>query len=281
MVDGQSQRGVTASEAGLTRAQQLSIVLRTITEKGGVAEIGDIYAAVEEQLRGKRLSTQGRATLREVVNRHAVQKGYVHPHDPRRPGWRITSEGQRFVESERPSTAEAALNSARTAVRPLGPPINVEAEDLTDQEIDEAIGANALRIGLVDTGTESRLIRQRRGQQRLRDLALLNYSTMCAVCDVTDRALLVTSHIVGWAELPEARGVLSNVICLCTFHDALFERGYWSLSDNLVILRRSESASRTVSLLLGEARFRPPHRHTPHRLFLRWHRLRSHFDASK
>lgn len=73
---------VTPSQARLNREEQVRIILRAIVAKGGTAEMADIYAAVEEQLLGKRLSTQGKASLREVVNRHCVNKGYIYPHDP-------------------------------------------------------------------------------------------------------------------------------------------------------------------------------------------------------
>jgi hypothetical protein len=107
-----------------------------------------------------------------------------------------------------------------------GVPIDVESQDLTDEVIDLAIQEERLRMGIVPTDSAVTLARQRRGQERLRRLTLLNYDSMCALCDVNDLSLLITSHIVGWAEAPEARGMLSNVICLCQFHDVLFEQGY-------------------------------------------------------
>ena len=151
---------------------------------------------------------------------------------------------------------------------------------MPDDAIDKAIIANRLRIGVVWTGTESALVRQRRGQQRLRDLTLLNYSSTCAVCDVNSPTLLVTSHIVGWAEVPEARGILSNIICLCRFHDVLFEQGYWSLTDDLMVLRKPAQTSRTIASLLDNcSQFRKPRDHRPEPVFLRWHRLRWGLEA--
>lgn len=267
---------VTPSQAHLSREEQVRIILRAIVAKGGTAEMADIYAAVEEQLLGKRLSTQGKASLREVVNRHCVNKGYVYPHDPNIPGWRISSKGRFFIKDDELLTPNAILERARTAVHPSGTLVDVEAQDLTDEAIDNIIKTNRLRIGIVKTKTPTGLARQRRGQQRLRELTLLNYSSTCAVCDVSDPALLVASHIVAWADLPETRGLLSNVICLCRFHDVLFECGYWSLSDDLVVLRKAKQQSRTITTLLTDAtNFRRPFNHPPELLFLSWHRLRS------
>jgi len=156
----------------------------------------------------------------------------------------------------------------------VGPPIHVETKDLADEEIDQAIKANRLRIGIVGTDSETILARRRIGQQRLRELTLLNYSSTCALCDVNVPSLLVASHIVGWAKNPEARGILSNLICLCRFHDPLFEQGYWSLTDNLSVLRKSGEMGRIVALLLDPSiQFRKPSAHPPDPLFLQQHRL--------
>jgi len=269
-------RKVTATEFGLSRTDQVRIILSCILSNSGVAKMPVIYRAVEEHLCGSLLSNQGRASLREVVNRYAVREGYVYQHDPKNPGWRITPKGKGLVESEVPSDANTVLDKLRTQNRPSELSIDVEVQDLADNEIDEVIISNRLQIGIVETNTEIRLTRQRRGQQRLRELTLLNYSFTCAVCDVNNPALLVASHIVPWAVLPEIRGRLSNILCLCNFHDVLFEHGYWSLADDLNLLKRGQQASRTIEFLIGNAEgFRRPHNHSPEPQFLLWHRLQS------
>jgi predicted restriction endonuclease len=97
-------------------------------------------------------------------------------------------------------------------------PIDVEADDLPDEAIDVALQRKLLRIGCVNTGTDQAIVRIRRGQSRVRALTISNYQAMCAVCDVSELQLLIASHVVGWAEAPEHRGNLANVICLCRFH---------------------------------------------------------------
>ncbi len=42
-------------------------------ENGGSASIEDIYAAVEQEMRGAILSRQGRDTLRSLINRDTVR----------------------------------------------------------------------------------------------------------------------------------------------------------------------------------------------------------------
>ena len=157
--------------------------------------------------------------------------------------------------------------------------IDVVSQYLTDEEIDLAIREERLRIGIVSTDSVDTRTRQRRGQERLRRLTLSYYDKMCAICDVNEAALLITSHIVGWAEALEDRGKLSNIICLCRFHDVLFEQGYWSLTDDFNLLRKSQLSSRTIADLLDKAQqFRIPKDYPPASVFLRQHRLRWGFE---
>src|SRR5262249_44111028 len=121
----------------------------------------------------------------------------------------------------------------------LDTPISVEAEDYPDAALDIAIDREELRIDDVPTGDTIILARRRRGQSRLRLHALSNYENRCALCDVTEIELLIASHIVRWADNSEARGRLSNILCLCRMHDALFEGGYISVTDDLAVLKKS------------------------------------------
>lgn len=162
----------------------------------------------------------------------------------------------------------------------LDRPLDVEDEDLSGRALDLALGANKLRIGRISTDSAQAVVRQRRGQERLRRLVLTNYDSQCAVCDVADSTLLIASHIVPWAEDREARGDLRNVLCLCRFHDALFEQGYWSLTDDLKVIRRDRDSGSIVRTLLdAAASFRPPHQYPPDPRFLRRHRDRWRLKA--
>jgi hypothetical protein len=162
----------------------------------------------------------------------------------------------------------------------LDAPIDIEAEDLTDEAVDVALKANKLKLGNVETADQTMTARRRRGQDRLRRLVLSSYGVQCAVCDVTDLNLLIASHIVGWAEAPEHRGDLTNVICLCRIHDCLFERGYWSLDDGLRVLRQVPTTSAMLQLILEHTTsFRVPPAFGPASGFLQMHRIRSGFAA--
>lgn len=157
----------------------------------------------------------------------------------------------------------------------LDSPLDAEAEDLTDEALDFAIRAGRLKLGRVETEIRPAVARRRKGQDRLRTLALHDYAGQCAVCDVADLGLLIASHILRWADAPEHRGELANVLCLCRFHDALFERGYWSLTDDLRLIKRPPGGGRVVTAVMDAAQhFRPPKSFPPNPEYVRQHRSR-------
>jgi hypothetical protein len=156
--------------------------------------------------------------------------------------------------------------------------INVESEDLPDDALDFAIQNNRLALGILPASDQLALTRQRKGQQRIRLATLENYQRQCAFCDVKDNDLLIASHISRWADEPEHRGNLANLICMCHFHDVLFEKGYFTLSDNYEILKRKNVTSKTVLMLLKQMdKLRLPQTYNPASLFLHKHRLRTGF----
>src|SRR5262249_44380751 len=137
--------------------------------------------------------------------------------------------------------------------------------------------------GIVPTNTHQAQNRQRRGQNRIHQLTLQNYENCCAVCDVrADSRLLVASHIARWADDPEGRGDLSNVICLCRIHDGLFEAGYWSLTDGLELLMKESVPSKTIRQLLNAMiPFRRPLAHSPEPRFVKQHRERTDLESER
>ncbi len=158
--------------------------------------------------------------------------------------------------------------------------VDVEQIELQNEHIDQAIRNNRLHIGVVETGSALGVARRRKGQARLRELTLENYGYSCALCDVIDRRLLITSHVLSWAEGPTARGRLDNAICLCRFHDSLFETGYWSLTDDFRLVRRLNVSSSTIQFLLrNDVRFRLPRTNSPAPIFLQHHRTHHKFDG--
>ncbi|RLC54884.1 MAG: hypothetical protein DRI79_07350 [Chloroflexi bacterium] len=158
-------------------------------------------------------------------------------------------------------------------------PIDVEMEELPRDAIDFAIRRGKLRIGMVPARDELTMSRRRLGQSRIRWLCLHSYDHQCALCDIRNENLLIASHISRWADDPEARGVLSNVICFCRFHDVLFEYGYISLSDDYHVLKKGNVNSQTVARILDITNeFRLPKAYPPAPEFLQKHRVRTGFE---
>jgi predicted restriction endonuclease len=93
---------------------------------------------------------------------------------------------------------------------------------------------------------------------------------------------LVSSHIVRWGDDPESRGRLSNVLCLCRMHDALFEVGYISVADDLRVLKKPGVTSTVVRYLQRTAdRVRTARSHYPASVYLRLHRRRTGFEGTE
>ena len=101
-----NQNEVTGAQAGLSADDQIRIALETIVAHGEMATMQQIYQAADARLSPQRLSEQGRASLRRLVNNVAVEAGYIYPHDPQNPGWRITADGKLFLGTPKPAPEE-------------------------------------------------------------------------------------------------------------------------------------------------------------------------------
>lgn len=91
---------VTAAEAGLTKDKQYELIFKKILDKG-VLTTDEIYVVINAELQqnDQTLSTQGKATLRALINNMAVNEGYIYPYKKESPGWRLTPEGRELVLS--------------------------------------------------------------------------------------------------------------------------------------------------------------------------------------
>ena len=103
-----TQQMLTGAQAGLSSEMQIRIALKAIIENGGTAPMSNLYEAVEQHMNGAALSEQGKASLRNYINKVATEAGLVFPHDPNAPGWRITADGREFIET--PSAPEEIVD---------------------------------------------------------------------------------------------------------------------------------------------------------------------------
>jgi len=103
----------TGAQTGLSGSEQIIIALRTIESLGGVAQMQDIYRAVENHLGGNELSDQGKASLRRLISHEAVRAGYLFPYDADNPGWRITNKGRQFIRDREGNNASQLQGRGR------------------------------------------------------------------------------------------------------------------------------------------------------------------------
>lgn len=109
---------MSAADAELDRDEVVRLCLRCMVAAGGSATTVELYAAVEAHMGGARLSPNGRACVREYVNRYAVRTGLVLPHSADRPGWHITAEGRELVAAEQGVQDPAPAPSSPTPSSP-------------------------------------------------------------------------------------------------------------------------------------------------------------------
>ncbi len=76
-------------------------------------------------------------------------------------------------------------------------------------------------------------VKVRRGQEFFREAVLNNFNRCCGVSALSVRELLIASHILPWATNPNVRLNVDNGLCLSRIHDAAFDKGLITFSDEL------------------------------------------------
>lgn len=95
-----------------------------------------------------------------------------------------------------------------------------------------------------------RVIEARQQQSLFRQKVLSAFATSCAVTGITEPALLVAGHIIPWAKRKETRLDPANGLCLSPLLDKLFEGGYFTLTDNLIVKVASTKTSKGLATIL-------------------------------
>jgi hypothetical protein len=137
---------------------------------------------------------------------------------------------------------------------------------------------------VIDDGKDIlRWIKTRVGQSKLRKELLKNYQNKCALCEISTKILLITSHIKSWTKSsPEEKVDLENAILLCKLHDGMFENGLIALDDNYEILFK-DKVNLKAQKIETNLTFREPIRKSPNKEYLRIRRKKYKFkkDASR
>lgn len=81
-----------------------------------------------------------------------------------------------------------------------------------------------------------REVQVRLKQSIFRKRVLENFSYKCCLTGITEKDLLVASHIIPWAAKLEGRLSPHNGLCLSALYDKLFDTGYFSLNNDLEVI---------------------------------------------
>lgn len=122
-----------------------------------------------------------------------------------------------------------------------------------------------------------RLAIQRIGQNEFRNNVIANYASKCAVCDIDESDLLQASHIIPVSNV-ESAGKMENGVCLCAIHHILFDKGYFSISDDYrVIISKRKVTNPTIQQLITHGKTIRQAKIPPSKRFLALHRMRFGF----
>lgn len=124
-----------------------------------------------------------------------------------------------------------------------------------------------------------RVVRARVNQAFFRSAVLTAYGNRCCITGLAVPELLIASHIVPWAKDVANRVNPRNGLCLNALHDAAFDRGFMTVTEQLKVrlspaLRSAPIEPATRILLLGydQVEVRSPERFLPDEALLDWHR---------
>ena len=76
----------------------------------------------------------------------------------------------------------------------------------------------------------------RKGQGRFREKVMENYHSTCAVCEISEPALVEASHVLPIRNI-ESAGDVENGVCLCVLHHRMLDKGYicFDFDYNLIL----------------------------------------------
>lgn len=98
-----------------------------------------------------------------------------------------------------------------------------------------------------------REIAVRLGQSKFRRAILKNFKGRCCISGIDEAGLLVASHIIPWADDKARRLDPTNGLCLFTLYDQLFDKGYFSITDEgRIQITKSQIVSKGLQKILDD-----------------------------
>ena len=126
--------------------------------------------------------------------------------------------------------------------------------------------------------TRKALVQQRVKQGFFRRAVLSSYRDRCCISGVSEKRLLVASHIVPWSEDKANRLNPSNGLCLSAIHDKAFDSHLFTLTDDwCIVLSKTLKATkddflREVFWPIEEQPIELPERFAPDATLIEKHR---------
>ena len=124
------------------------------------------------------------------------------------------------------------------------------------------------------------LVKQRVKQDFFRRAVLSGYGYKCCISGVSDRRLLIASHIVPWSDDRSIRLHPGNGLCLSAIHDKAFDNHLFSLTnDHRIVLSAQLKSTKDTFLqkvfwLLEDTPISLPDKFVPEPDFMTRHRNR-------
>ena len=157
----------------------------------------------------------------------------------------------------------------------------LESEELLSRRIGKPPADFRLDPDITDLPkgeTRRRLVNMRRNQFVFRKMILSAYNGRCCVTGLAVPDLLNASHIVPWSANPNERINPRNGLCLNTLHDRAFDRGFITVSPDLIVcvsrklhVKADESVGARFLLVSEGKQIDRPVRFPPDRKFLDYH----------
>jgi len=151
----------------------------------------------------------------------------------------------------------------------------IEQFHLSEKNVEDIMIEHNLKLTESDVTDIFRNIKARTFQNNFKNQLLENYHHQCAFCKITHQKLLMTSHIKSWSESSQKEQTNPrNAIILCKLHDALFESGFISLSDQYEVILSTDFdfANQGIST---DIKFMCPQQDPPNSIFLAEHRKKN------
>lgn len=129
------------------------------------------------------------------------------------------------------------------------------------------------------TPTEvQRLVKTRINQNFFRKTVLASYANQCCISGVDDEAFLIASHIKPWREDVKNRLNPRNGLCLNTWYDKAFDRGFITIDQNYQVLVAPEILTKPQEFYhqtfhsIHQRSIHLPQKFLPDPVFLTYHR---------